>query len=367
MKKNNNSRKEQLREALFLASNTPGVSGFEMPIHNVIKSAFKPYVDEFMTDNLGSIVGVRHGNSKDKLSILLDAHMDEIGFMVKNIDKNGFIRLEPLGGWWSHVVLGKRMRVYVNNFKKYYVGVIGSTPPHILTAEMRNKVVPLDQLYLDLGVKSAQEVADLGIQLGDPVVKDSEAYTMANPDFVCGKSFDNRACVAAFMQLAKELHEVKKDNTIYLAGSVQEEVGLRGAQTVAQMLNPDIAIVHDTTIAFDQPKMPNEDTKLGHGIAITVMDRCAIGHKKLVAYLSDLAKELKIPFTYDMLVIGGTNAGTIHTAHAGVMTVALSVPTRYIHSHNEVCHLNDLLSAVDLLKAFLNRIDRRTFNKLRQF
>ena len=361
---NNQTRKQNLTKLIIEASNVPGVSGYEAPIAKLIKEKFSPHCDKFLYDNLGSIIGVKKGQP-NALKILVDAHMDEIGFMVKQIDKKGFIRLEPLGGWWSHTVLGKRMRVYIDDYKTYYTGVIGSTPPHILTPEKRKRVIPLDEIYLDLGLASADEVKKLGIQVGDPVVKDSKAFQMANPDIICGKSFDNRASVAGLMQLVQEMDEIKTANELYIAGSAQEEVGLRGAKTVAQMINPDIALVLDTTIAFDQPNMPQYDTKLNNGVAITIMDRCAIGHKKLIKYLSELAKKNNIPFTYDLLVIGGTNSGTIHTAHQGIMTVTLSIPTRYIHSHNEICSVNDVLNAVDLIKLFLNNINRQKFDELR--
>lgn len=359
-------RKKELLNYLKLASNCPGISGYEAPIASLIKEKWQNVCSDFQYDNLGSIIGHINATKKERpLKIMIDAHMDEIGFMVKQIDKNGFIRIEPLGGWWSHTVLGKRMRVYVNNYKKYYLGVIGSIPPHILTPENRKKVIPLDDLFLDLGLSSDKEVVKLGIKLGDPVVKDSEAFVMPNPEMVCGKSMDNRASIATLMQVVNEMKDIPKHDDLYFVGTVQEEVGLRGAQTAATKIKPDIAIVLDTTIAFDQPKMPEQDTKLNKGVAITMMDRCAIGHKKLISYLTELATKNKIPFTYDMLVIGGTNAGTIHKANEGIMTATLSIPTRYIHSHSEIVCLKDLLAATDLIKAFIKNIDRETFDQLR--
>ena len=341
---------------------TNGISGHEKDVAAVFKNYIEDSVDHVEYDNLGSVIAVKNG-SENGPKLMFAGHIDEIGFLVKSIDDNGFLRIHPVGGWWGHVLPAQPVTV-VNRKEQMYVGVVGSKAPHGMKPEVRNKVMDISDLYVDLGVSSKEEVMDiLGIQIGDMVVPKADFHVLANPNYLMTKAWDDRVGAAIVIDILRSLKDEKTDATIYGVGTVQEEIGLRGAKTSAQKINPDVAITLDVTIATDTPGSDNS-VKLGVGATLGVMDGSVIAHKGLLHYLEDLSKELDIDVQYDMMTAGGTDSGEIHKAHDGVITITVSIPTRYIHSHLGIIHRKDYVDTVKLLTEFCRRLDNDLFEQL---
>lgn len=339
-----------------------GISGDEKEASRVMKRYLEGYVDEFDYDNLGSLIAVKNGS--DNLKVMLSGHLDEVGFIVSNIEDNGFLRLNPVGGWWGHVLPSHKVSVKTMDDKVYY-GVVGSTPPHGMKPEVRNKVMEIKDMYVDLGVKDKKEVLDLGINIGDSVIPYTEFMVMNNPDFVCSKAFDDRIGAAVIIEVLRNLKDKKIASTLYGVGSVQEEVGLRGARTAAYKINPDLAIAIDVTLSHDVPNIEKTDCKLGNGVALSLMDSSVIANRGLVKVLKDICLEKNIPFTYDCLVAGGTDSGEISKSRDGVINMTLSLPCRYFHSHNSIVSLTDYNACIDLLTEFVSRLDANMLQEIK--
>lgn len=342
-----------------------GISGHEKEVAGVFKDWVKDSVDRIEYDNLGSIVAIKEGKETGP-RLMFAGHIDEIGFLVKNIDENGYLRIHPVGGWWPHVLLSQPVIVMTRD-ERMYTGVIGSQAPHGMKPEVRNKVMDIKDLFVDIGVSSKAEAMDvLGIQIGDMVVPKADFHVLANPNYLMSKAWDNRVGAAIVVDVLRELREEKTDATIYGVGTVQEEVGLRGAKTSAQMINPDVAITLDVTIATDTPGEDNR-IKLGVGATLEVMDGSYIGHKGLLYYLQDLSKEMGIENQLEILSAGGTDSGEIHKVHDGVIALTVSIPARYIHSHYGIIHRKDYADTVKLLAEFSRRLDNELLDELKSY
>lgn len=335
----------------------PGVSGFEGAIRNLLIDRLNK-CSEVTTDKMGSVIFKKQGTTSMP-KVMLAAHMDEIGFMVKNITKEGYIKFTTLGGWWEQVMLGQRVMLFTSKGEKI-PGVIGSKPPHILTLKERNRVVPKREMYIDIGVVDEAEAKErFGVRPGDSIVPESNFTVMANEKFLMAKAWDNRigcAVMAAVMEkLQREIHP----NEVYGVGTVQEEVGLRGATTSVNLVNPDIAFAIDTCVSGDTPGVTDDQaaSKLGKGVAISIYDSSLIPNTKLRDFVIEIAEKDHIPYQLEFTEGGGTDAGKIHIHSSGVPSLVLSIPTRYIHSHNSVIHYDDYEAAVRLLVATIKRID----------
>lgn len=355
----NMEKKERLK-LIKEITEVDGISGHERNASRVMKKYLEGNVDEITYDNIGSIIGKKVGT--DDVKIMIAGHIDEIGFMVSKIDDKGYISMHPIGGWWGHVVLGQRFHV-INREGKKFVGVVGSPAPHGMSPEERVKVKEVKSMFLDLGVANKEEVEALGIRVGDPIIPISEFTVMNNENYWLGKAFDDRLGAAIAIETVRNLKGIKHPNTVYAVGTVQEEVGLRGAKTAAYAVKPDLAIAIDVTVATDYPTGKNE-CKLGDGVAISYADSSVIGHKAFIELLEEIAKEEKIPYCFDMMVGGGTDSGEIHKSFEGVVTVTLSLPTRYIHAHNGIVHAGDYDATVRLITALCKRFDRNMLNQL---
>lgn len=339
-----------------------GISGHEKEVARVFNHWVEDSVDRVEYDNLGSIVAIKEGK-QDGPKLMFAGHIDEIGFLVKSIDDNGFLRLHPVGGWWAHVLPSQAV-IVMTRCGKQYVGVIGSKAPHGMKPSVRNKVMDISDLYVDLGISSKEEVVDLlGVQVGDMVVPKADFQVMADPNYLMSKAWDDRVGAAIVIDVLRNLKDTQTDATVYGVGTVQEEVGLRGAKTAAQMINPDVSIALDVTIATDTP---GEDgrIKMGVGATLEVMDGSYIGHKGLLYYLEDLAKELKIDTQFEILSAGGTDSGEIHKVHDGVIALTVSIPARYIHSHLGIIHRKDYADTVTLLTEFSKRLNNEVLQEL---
>ena len=339
-----------------------GVPGYETEIRNVIRRYFEP-LGEIAQDKIGSLICQKVGDAGEP-KILLAAHMDEIGFMIKHITKEGFIKFTPLGGWWDQVLLGQR--VLIKTSKGDVVGVIGAKPPHLLSQEERKKLVEKKDMYIDIGATSQEEVEEAGVRVGDPVVPIGEFTVLANPKTYLAKAFDNRVgcalVIAALQSLVKKSHL----NTLFGVATVQEEVGVRGATTSVEVVNPDVAIILEVDISGDVPGIKPEESsiKLGGGPSVLVYDARMIPNLKLRDLVIDIAKRFDIPLQMSAVEGGATDGAAIHLHKSGVPTVVLAVPTRHIHSHNAIFHRDDFDHAVTLLTGVIQELDKKTVANL---
>nr|WP_320160893.1 M42 family metallopeptidase [uncultured Methanoregula sp.] len=334
-----------VKELLRKLSNAHGVSGSEGSVFSVIKKELKGHVDDIREDPMGNLIAIKRGN---KFKVMLAAHMDEIGLMVKYVDEKGFIRFVALGGWYGPTLYNQRVILHTPNGPLF--GVIGGKPPHMMDDDERKKGVKVDDMFIDVGATNKEEVAYLGVDVGTPVTVDREFAPLANTR-VTGKAFDNRAGVA---MLIKTLKEVKSPLTIFGVFTVQEEVGLKGARTSAYSLDPDCAIATDVTIPGDHPGIDMKDApvEMGKGPVITIVDssgRGLIASRKVVKWLKDAADENNIPVQLEVGSGGTTDATAIHLTKGGIPSTTLSIPSRYIHSPVEVLDLQDVEAGVNLL------------------
>ena len=340
-----------------------GISGNEKEASRVMKRYLEGYADSFDYDNLGSLIAIKKGSSD--LKVMLSGHLDEVGFIVSKIEEEGYLRISPVGGWWAHVLPSQKMSVMTYE-GKCYMGIVGSIPPHGMKPEVRSKVMEIKDLYIDLGVENKKEVENLGISVGDSVIPYTEFMVMNNPEYVCSKAFDDRIGAAVCVEVMRRLKGEDHPNTLYSVGSVQEEVGLRGARTATYHIKPDVAIAIDVSMSYDVPGGASGDSKLGAGVALSVMDASVIAHKGLLKMMENICKEKNIKYTFDSLVAGGTDSGEINKSFDGVVNMTLSIPCRYFHSHNSVVHLKDYEACVDLLVEFVKRIDESKLNELKE-
>lgn len=335
-----------------------GVAGYETEIRSTIRRYFEP-LGEITQDKIGSIICKKAGTANGP-KVALVSHMDEIGFMVKHITKEGFIRFTPLGGWWDQVLLAHR--VAVKTGKGDVVGVIGAKPPHLLAEEERKKVAEKKDMYIDIGATSQEDVEKAGVRVGDPVVPISEFTILSNPKAYMAKACDDRVGCAAVIATLQGLANSRHPNTLFGVASVQEEVGARGAHTSVEVVNPDVAIIAEVDIAGDVPGIKPEESpvKLGGGPSLLVYDRSMIPNIKLRDLVVDTAKRHNIPLQFSAVEGGATDGAVIHLHKEGVPTVVLGVPTRHIHSHNAIFHRDDFDHMVSLLTKVVKELDKKT-------
>lgn len=301
--------------------------------------------------------------------VMVAGHMDEVGFMVQNITFDGFLQFVALGGWWEHSLLSQRVEILTRSERKI-LGVVSSRPPHFLPQSQRTNLIPLEQMYIDIGAGSREEVEkEMGIHIGDPIAPVSAFTAMAREDYFMAKAFDNRVGMAAVIQCGQILSGSSHPNRLILSGTVMEEVGLRGAKTAAAHVKPDVAIVLEGPPADDTPGFARYEAQgaLGRGVQIRVFDPTAIANPRLVRLAIDIANEEGIRHQVTVRRTGGTDAGSIHTSGSGVPTLVLGVPARYIHTHNSIIDLEDYLSMVALTNALVRRLDEATVRELTRF
>jgi len=351
----------ELLQMLKEITEASGVSGYEKEIREVIKKYLRDYAS-LEEDRLGSLIFKKEGqNSYPK--VMLSAHMDEIGFMVKSITTNGYIKFLPLGGWWDQVLLSQR--VVIHTQKGPVIGVIGSKPPHILTEEERKKVLEKKDMYIDVGAKSEEEALNMGIRPGDPITPKSDFTIMNNPDMLIAKAWDDRVGCALMIEILKELKNINHPNTVFGAATVQEEVGLRGAVTSSYVVNPDVAIVLESDIATDMPGIEEEKKVfLGKGPSIILYDATMIPNVNLRRLFIETAEKLNIPIQFSALERGGTDGGRIHIHAKGVPSIVIGVPARYIHSYTSIINIQDFMNAKRLILEVIKRLDKEVVENL---
>ncbi len=333
-----------------------GVPGQEVAVAKAMEGELSEYA-VLERDRLGSVIAKRSGTDESP-KVMIAGHMDEVGFMVTMITDEGFLKFQPLGGWWEQVMLAQRVRVLTRNGE--VTGVIGSKPPHVLPPEERKKPVEKRDMFIDIGVSGKEEAERAGVRPGDPIVPVCTFENLANPKYVMAKALDNRVGCALVVEVIRRLHGSAHPNTVYGVATVQEEVGLRGAATSTFHIEPDIGFSIDTGIAGDTPGMKAEEAqaKLGKGPTILLYDASMVGHLRLRDFVVETAQDAAIPIQFDALAGGGTDAGRIHLYGRGVPSLAITIPVRYIHSHAGVLHLDDVENAARLLVEVCNRLDR---------
>lgn len=354
-------RKRTAKELLARFSEAAGVPGHEGEVRQIFRERLAG-IGEIAGDRIGSILCFKEGEGPEP-RVLLDAHMDEVGFLVQSVTPEGFLRMVPVGGWWGHVLPAQRVRVLARRGE--VPGVVASVPPHFLKEEQRKIVRGIEELFVDVGAKDSEDVAGrLGIRPGDPIVPDSPFREMADPDVVTGKAFDDRAGCALVVHSLLEASE--HPGTLVGVGSVQEEVGCRGASTAVEAAQPHVGIVLEGTPADDVPGAESQGKQgcLGRGVQIRLYDPTMIAHRPLADFVLAVAEEEGIPHQLAVRTSGGTNASRIHLHRQGVPSIVLGVPVRYIHSHVSVLHMDDYLAALELVLALVRRLDRRRVESL---
>jgi putative aminopeptidase FrvX len=343
-----------INQNLEKLSNACGVTGRESEVKELMIRLMTPYADEIVVDRLDNVIAVKKGKLKAP-KIMLAAHMDEVGLMVKTITKEGFLQFAKMGGIDDRILPAQRVKVFSK--KASFPGIIGSKPPHIQKEEERKKIIASDELFIDIGAENKDDALEMGVAVGDPVGFDVQ-YVELGKNVVVGKAFDNRAGCVTMIEALKLME--KTDYTVCAVGTVQEEVGLRGAAGAAFGLDPDLAIALDVTIAGDVPGVREFDTsvKMGKGPALTISDSGLITHPKVLRWLLDSAEEEKIPFQLETGLMGSTDAARISLTRQGIPSGNISIPTRYIHSPVGMLNLKDIENSAKLTVAAIQRTSR---------
>lgn len=335
-----------------------GVPGYEGDVRAVIRK----YVQGFATieeDRLGSII-CRKAGTCDRPRVMLAGHMDEIGFMVRQITKEGCVRFVPLGGWWDQVMLAQR--VVIKTHKGDVLGVFGVKAPHLIPVEDRKKMIEKKDMYIDVGVTNADEARDLGLRPGDPIIPISPFEVLAGGKTYMGKAWDDRIGCAVFIDVIERLTREPHPNAVYGVGTVQEEVGLRGAKTSAYVIDPDVSIVLESDIPGDVPGITEAEStvKLGKGPSLCLYERGTIPTPRFRDLAVQVAEDNGIPIQFSSLEGGSTDGAMIHLNKAGVPTIIIGVPARHIHSHSGILRRDDYDNAVRWVMALIRRLDSKT-------
>ncbi|ADJ15763.1 M42 family metallopeptidase [Halalkalicoccus jeotgali] len=323
-----------------------GVPGYEDRVRAIVREELTPHVEDLHTDAMGNVIGTVEGESA--YSVVVAAHMDEIGFMVTHVDENGFLAVDPLGGFDPRVLKAQRATVHTRGGD--LPGVIGSAPPHTLDEADREKTPKVEDVRIDLGLDA--ETVEERVSPGDLVTLDQGTEIVG--EHVTGKAVDNRVSVLALIEAARRLDSPAV--TVHFAATVQEEVGLRGANALGVDLDPDLAIALDTTVANDVPGFEEREyvTRCGEGVAIKLKDSSVITSPKVHRRLAAVAETEGISHQFEVLPAGGTDTAGFQTAAGAKPVGALSIPTRYLHTVTESAHLRDVGATIDLLSAFLD-------------
>ena len=341
-------------ELLNKICTTPGTSGFEQRIRAVVLEELKGLTDEVEMDNMGNIYAIKKGKSDKR--VMVGAHIDEIGFIVTHIDDKGFIRFHTLGGFDPKTLTAQRVIIHG---KKDIIGVMASKPIHVMTPDERNKIAKTSDYFIDTGL-SAEEVKEL-VEIGNPITREREFIEMGN--CVNGKSLDNRLAVFILIETLKKLKGKEIPFDLYGVFTVQEEVGIRGANVSSMLINPDFGFGLDTTIAFDLPGAAEHEkiTKLGEGTAIKIMDAATICDYRMVDFMKKTADKHNIKWQPEILTAGGTDtAGIQRMTEGGSIAGAVSIPTRHLHQVIEMANKDDIQGSIDLLTACISDLD--TYN-----
>lgn len=357
---------DTIKDLLARLSTASGTPGNEGEVRTIIREELAG-VAEFSYDHTGSIICRKHGG-QDRPKVMLAGHTDEVGFLVRLITDDGFIRFHNLGGWWGHTMLAQR--VVIKTAKGDVPGVIGAKPVHHLGPEERNTVMEIKDMHIDVGARDRQEAMDdFGIFPGDHIVPYTPFLEMKNPRMISGKAFDDRVGVALFIHAIQHLAHVDLPCTVYGVGTVQEEIGSRGAETAVDLINPDVAIVLEGSPADDTPGFVKAESQgvIGQGPQIRLFDPTMIPNAALVRFVLETARACHLPHQVAVRISGGTDGRQIHVHQHGVPTIVIAPPVRYIHGHVGLLHLDDYEHTLQLLGEILQRLDAATVASFTKF
>lgn len=355
---------ERLLEEL---ANAPGPTGFEGPVRAIARRELAPISSVVETDGLGSLIARLDGGG-ERPRIMLAAHMDELGLLVRRVTAEGYLKFQTLGGWLDQALINQRWTVLTSSGP--VPGVSGIKTVHVMTAEARGKVFGRDEMFIDVGATSAEDATTrLGICPGDPIVPDSRFVPLAGGKLYLAKAWDDRAGVGVMLRAARELQASGHPNTVYAVATVQEEVGLRGAETSAHSVGPDIGINLESGVAGDYPGITADEAqeKVGGGPAIFLHDTSMLPNLKLRDLCIEVARDAGIPLQFNVLAGYGQDGAAMQRAGAGAPAINITVPTRYLHSHNGVISREDFDRAVALVVALVRRLDAETVERVRTF
>jgi len=355
---------DRVQTLLQTLADAPGPSGYEEAVRAVMVRELKPLAASITYDGLGSVIA-EHGARGPR--IMLDAHMDELGGIVRRVTPDGFLSMQMVGGWLDQALVGQRWLIIGS--KGAVHAATGIRDIHVLPRDDRNKVFSRDELFLDLGVSSAADVAALGVEPGDPVVPDSPFLVLNGGQRYLGKAWDDRVGCAVVLEVFRRLAAEGHPNQLFVAATTQEETGLRGARTAAAVIRPDIGIAIEGGVAGDVPGARPEETqaRLGAGPGIFLYDTSAQPNRRLVALVRATAKAENIPLQLDLVSGYGDDSAEIQLSNGGVPSVNLVVPVRYTHAHNGVMDRADFDRTVDLVVALIKRLDQAQVTHLRDF
>ena len=355
---------DRVERLLGELADAAGPPGFEEPVRAIMVRELAPLADKISYDGLGSVIA-SHGNAGPR--IMLDAHMDEVGGMVRRVTPGGFLTMQMLGGWLDQALVGQRWVIIGS--KGPVKAITGIRDVHVTPAEERTRVYPRTSIYLDVGAKNAAEVAALGISPGDPVVPDAPFAVLGSSGRYLGKAWDDRVGLAVVIEALRRLAKEGHPNQLFVAATTQEETGLRGAHTAADVIKADIGIAIEGGVAGDQPGLNADETQavLGGGPGIFLYDSSAQPNRKLTALIIATADAIKVPLQRDLVQGYGDDSAEIQKSNGGVPTVNLVVPARYTHAHNGVIDRADFDRTVELVVALIKRLDAGTVARLRDF
>ncbi|MCC6476999.1 M42 family metallopeptidase [bacterium] len=351
-----NAKSFSFQEKLRELSEAFGPSNYEDDVRAIIRQTIEPWVDDIREDALGNLIARRKGKSDKRL--MLDAHTDEIGVMVRHIDSRGFIRFATIGGWDDRIFPAHRVK-FQSRTGQFYHGVVGMAPPHVLSPAQKEKGIPAEDYFVDIGANSAEEADELGAAIGDPGVLEYPFRQMA-PNIFNGKAFDDRVGCLTLIGILKALAkgEIETPLEIYANFATSEEVGLRGAGPAAFGIDPQVAIAFEGTIGSDFPGVPEEKRPCAQrkGPVITVADKSVLVPRRMVQLMTDCAQQANLPYQIKMPTYGGTNAGAIHGSRAGILSGCIACPCRYIHSPNTTLYWPDFENTLALSKLVVSRV-----------
>ena len=353
---------EKTLELFKTLTELPGTSGNEHAVRKFMREQLSKYTNEIVQDRLGSIFGVKRGDVNGP-TVMVAGHMDEVGFMVTSITDNGMIRFQTLGGWWSQVLLAQRVEVLTAIGP--VPGVISSIPPHLLTEDQRKKPMEIKNMLIDIGADDKDDAMKIGIKPGQSIVPVCPFTPMANGKKIMAKAWDNRYGCGLAIELLEELQDETLPNILYSGATVQEEVGLRGAQTAANMIKPDLFYALDASPANDASGNKTEFGQLGKGALLRIFDRTMVTHRGMREFVLDTAEQNHIRYQY-FVSQGGTDAGKVHISNEGVPSAVIGICSRYIHTPASIIHIDDYAAAKELIVKLVKASDRTTLATIRE-
>lgn len=354
-------------ELLEELTNAYGPSGFEGPVRDIMRRELEPLSDHVEVDGIGSLIARKDGTGGSP-RIMIAAHMDEVGLMVKRVTDGGYVKFQALGGWLDSALVGQRFVILTS--KGPIQAITGMKTVHVMTPEARSAGFKRDGMFLDVGAADKEDaVSRLGIRPGDPIAPDSKFEALNGSDYLLGKAWDDRVGLAIMIEVMRSIQESPIQGTLFAVSTVQEEVGLRGAKTSSFLVNPDIGINIESGVAADYPGITQDEAqeRLGNGPGIFLHDTTMLPNLKLRDLVIDVSEENNIPLQFEVLAGYGEDGAEMQRAFAGAPVVNISVPVRYLHTHNGIIHRRDIDQAAQLVARLVQRLDHDTVDRIARF